>query len=1688
MKALIVTKQISRWLLAVGCWLAAWAAHGGEPASHWSEPEKCLACGLSCPADMVVNTDPGLCSAVANYVVTVIDPGLCSGALMQTTGLPSGSAFTLGATVNTFEIDDLFFNTFTCSFTVTVQDAELPVILNCPANIAVNTAPGTCSATANWVEPDAIDNCGFGSFVRSHIPGSVFPAGTTAVTYTATDATGNISSCVFDVLVDDMELPVILNCPANIAVNTAPGTCSATANWVEPDAIDNCGFGSFVRSHIPGSVFPAGTTAVTYTATDATGNISSCVFDVLVDDVEPPIISGCPADLMINNDPGVCEAAVFWTAPNASDNCGIASFTSNFSSGDLFPLGTTTVTYTATDNLGLTATCVFDVVVLDNEAPSITGCPANTTVNNDPGVCEAAVFWTAPNASDNCGIASFTSNFSSGDVFPLGTTTVTYTATDNLGLTATCAFDVVVLDNEAPSITGCPANTTVNNDPGVCEAAAFWAAPIATDNCGIASFTSNFSPGDVFPLGTTTVTFTATDNAGLTVICSFDVSVADNENPIITGCPASFGVSNDPGVCEAAAFWAAPIATDNCGIDSFTSNFSPGDVFPLGTTTVTYTATDNAGLTVICSFDVTVADNENPTITGCPVNILMGNDPGDCQALVNWAVPTAVDNCGITSFATTILPGTIFPIGFTTVIYTATDNAGLTAICSFDVTVADDEAPILANCPANITVQVNTANCDAIVAWSLPIFLDNCGSGNLSATHNPGDVFPVGNTTVVYSGTDNAGNSTQCSFEITVEDGASSVQMTESICQGETFIVGNQSFSQTGNYTVTLTAVGGCDSVVNLTLTVLPVFTTNLTESICQGETYIVGNQSFNQTGTYAVMLTASASGGCDSLVNLNLTVFQNPNAMIFGPNSVCLGLGILLSAGAFDAYAWSPSGATTPTIQVTSSGSYGVTVTDQNGCTSTASTSIVEAVCLDVVAAFSISQDTVCASQFLQFVNQSSVNATTFLWSFGNGSFSNAPNPTIFYQTPGSYTISLIASDGMASDTTFQQVFVYPKIQAAFSTDVPEGCQPKSLVFNDLSSATFPLSGWNWNFGDGSTGSAQTTSHSYTNFDTVNVTQVVVDQFGCVDSTNQNVVVADLGTTPAPVHLCLNLCEGDSLVVGNSVFNAANPIGSATLTAASGCDSMVMVELTFTPLLQSVLMADFSICENENATLDAGNGTSFLWSNGAAAQTINITQPGSYVVTVADGIGCPVVKSVTVSVDEIPSVNAVAGADVSICETTQIVALTAHSTPLGTGVWTSFGAAAINNPTNPASTVSGLDIGENWFVWTLSSGACKGFSSDTVAVHVTAEVTEAAQAGDDLSFCGSATAINLSAAQPQASGVVGTWSQPGSQAQLGIQILEPNNPNSPIAGFFPNNTYLFTWTLTNGACGAYSVDNVLVSTYASLLPPADAGLDQNLCDGVEAILAANLPTNTTGEWTQIGNAPSSFIAQPYDATTMVGDLAAGANAFAWTLSSADCLAYSSDTVLVFQSEGLAANADVYFNLGQPLTNLDFLANDKIPNRDAVTLTFRSTPLYGSLTANGDGSYDFQFGVDSTVNVEFTYEICLKDCPDLCAQAQVLILSKSPLPPPVIERPANVITPNGDGTGERLAIPNYSELPPPIEITVINRWGNVVFQEKNYENDWDGKTQDGKQLPDGTYFYILKGAGSEVSGAVTVVR
>ena len=97
---------------------------------------------------------------------------------------------------------------------------------------------------------------------------------------------------------------------------------------------------------------------------------------------------------------------------------------------------------------------------------------------------------------------------------------------------------------------------------------------------------------------------------------------------------------------------------------TLTSSHDSGDTFPVGSTTVTYTATDGSGNETQDTFTITVTDNEDPVIADCPADITQDSDAGVCEAVVTWAAPTASDNCSVTltsdSFSWRYLPSRIY--------------------------------------------------------------------------------------------------------------------------------------------------------------------------------------------------------------------------------------------------------------------------------------------------------------------------------------------------------------------------------------------------------------------------------------------------------------------------------------------------------------------------------------------------------------------------------------------------------------------------------------------------------------------------------------------------------------------------------------------------------------------------------------------------------------------------------------------------------------------------------------------------------------------------------------------------------------------------------------------------------------------------------------------------------------------
>jgi len=243
-------------------------------------------------------------------------------------------------------------------------------------------------------------------------------------------------------------------------------------------------------------------------------------------DTEPPVFAGCPSGFAVPSDPGRCDAVVTWAPPSAEDACGLSAFGSNFSPGVVLPIGVTTVTYTATDTCGHTATCSFDVTVFDAEPPTIT-CPPDVVVPTDAGSCVATgVALGTPVTADNCGVASVTSD--APTAFPLGTTIVTWTARDAADNVATCTQTVTVQDLEPPQFTACPEPVTLLMNVGetvpLPDLVPF---AVTADNCtGPITVTQVPPPGTPLGFGVQAVVLTARDAAGNTTECQTSVVVA----------------------------------------------------------------------------------------------------------------------------------------------------------------------------------------------------------------------------------------------------------------------------------------------------------------------------------------------------------------------------------------------------------------------------------------------------------------------------------------------------------------------------------------------------------------------------------------------------------------------------------------------------------------------------------------------------------------------------------------------------------------------------------------------------------------------------------------------------------------------------------------------------------------------------------------------------------------------------------------------------------------------------------------------------------------------------------------------------------------------------------------------------------------------------------------------------------
>ncbi|MES2332874.1 MAG: HYR domain-containing protein [Bacteroidota bacterium] len=597
---------------------------------------------------------------------------------------------------------------------VTVADNVAPV----PDMATLADLTSQCSVTVTTA-PTATDNCA-GTITATTADALEYNTqGTFTIHWIYNDGNGNIVTQEQTVIVADTEKPTIV-APGKYGVVNTPGQCGRTLTSIgAPVTSDNCGVASVTNDH-PSTFYPVGTTIVTWTVTDIHGNVNDTAKQIItVIDNELPTIS--VTNLSVSNDPGTCGANIVLATPVTNDNCGVASVTNNHPS-TLFPVGTTAVVWTVTDNNGWTKTATQTITVTDTEKPTIVA-PGKYGVVNTPGQCGRTLTSIGtPVTSDNCGVASVTNDHPS-TFYPVGTTIVTWTVTDIHGNVNDTAKQIItVIDNELPTIS--VTNLSVSNDPGTCGANIVLATPVTNDNCGVASVTNNH-PSTLFPVGTTAVTWTVTDNKGWTNTATQNVTVVDAQAPTVTTEPLTIYL-NAAGTATITASQINNGSTDNCGISSYSVNKTDFNCSNLGANIVILTVTDVNGNSASANATVTVKDNLAPVITSVASQTF-------CSGSSSYTVPilTAADNCSVVSVSYAISGATTragngndasgsFNSGVSTINWTAKDASGNTSTSSTTVTVNALPA-------ATITVSNADAFCNKITLTA--------GSGGTGATY-----------------------------------------------------------------------------------------------------------------------------------------------------------------------------------------------------------------------------------------------------------------------------------------------------------------------------------------------------------------------------------------------------------------------------------------------------------------------------------------------------------------------------------------------------------------------------------------------------------------------------------------------------------------------------------------------------------------------------------------------------------------------------------------------------------------------------------------------------------------------------------------------------------------------------------------------------------------------------------------
>jgi gliding motility-associated-like protein len=680
-----------------------------------------------------------------------------------------------------------------------------------------------------------------------------------------------------------------------------------------------------------------------------------------------------------------------------------------------------------------------------------------------------------------------------------------------------------------------------------------------------------------------------------------------------------------------------------------------------------------------------------------------------------------------------------------------------------------------------------------------------------------------------------------------------------------------------GNYTCTITDANGCTQTASTTVT-----TTSGPSATLQSQTNVSCNGGNNGTATVNVTggnpgytYSWSPSGGSSSTgtgfssgnytctitdasgcVTTQSVAITQPTAISASANSTAAGCTVNNGTATTTAsggtgtltYSWAPSGGNAATASGLAAGTYTCTITDANGCTTTANTTV--ATSASPSATLQSQTDVLCngGNSGTATVNASGgTPGYTYAWSPAGGT-----TPTGTGLSAGNYTCTITDANGCT--TTQAATITEPTAISSSAAATPTGCNTNTGTATVTASGGTGTLTYSWAPSGGNAATA-------TNLAAGVYTCTITDANGCTSAANAN--VSSTGGPSTSVQSTSDvLCNGGSTgsgtinATGNGPFTYAwSPSGgnaasatnllagtySVTVTDTNNCVTIQTVTITEPAALLSNPTSTAASCGNNNGTADAvasgGTGPyTYAWSNSQTTATLSGLAGGSYSVTVTDANGCTTTSTVIVATNGAPVVTLQSSSNITCFNGTNgsaTVNVTGGVSPY-TYAWSPTGG------TN--ASASGLSAGAYTVTVTGSDGC-----TQTQTVTLTQPTAIALSSSSSPENCGASDG----SASVIASGGTGPYTYSWSNSSTSDTI------SNVAAG-----SYSVTVTDANGCT---STSTVAVSGTGTAT--ADAGLSATITSGQTIQLTGT--GGVTYTWSPSGSLSCSNCQNPVASPTV---------------------------------------------------------------------------------------------------------------------------------------------------------------------------------------------------------------------------